>query len=212
MAAKQMMGIIAGVDEVGRGPLAGPVIAAAVIIERLAIPKGTADSKMVPAAKREALYELICKNAQSFALGRAEVDEIDAINIHHASLLAMRRAVEALVVVPEIVWVDGKFCPQLSMPVEAIVQGDVWVPIISAASIIAKVTRDREMIALDKEFPGYGFAQHKGYSTPGHLAALQSLGPCCHHRRSFSPVRDAQARKNAVLDIVLVGDLEHREE
>ncbi len=178
---------IAGVDEVGRGPLAGAVIAAAVILE---VPiRGLTDSKKLSAKRRADLSEAIQLKAQSYAFGRVEAAEIDEINIHKASLLAMKRAIEALSIVPVRVLADGLYCPDITMPVEAIVRGDASVPEISAASILAKVARDQEMILLDATYPGYGFAQHKGYPTVQHREALKQLGPCMIHRRSFAPVR-----------------------
>jgi ribonuclease HII len=177
----------AGVDEVGRGPLAGAVVAAAVILKH-PIP-GLADSKTLSEKKRKALSERIKEEAAAYAFGRAEVREIDELNIHHATLLAMKRAVEALPTTPTSVCVDGLFVPKLAVPCQAIVQGDGLIPEISAASILAKVLRDEEMVALDKCYPGYGFAQHKGYGTAFHRQALARLGPCPIHRRSFAPVR-----------------------
>ncbi|QKT02351.1 ribonuclease HII [Ectothiorhodospiraceae bacterium 2226] len=184
--------LLAGVDEVGRGPLAGPVVAAAVILPDRPRIRGLTDSKLLSAEQREALAVKIRARALACALGRAEVEEIDHLNIFHASLLAMRRAVEALATVPEYAVVDGNRCPEhLPCPSEAVVQGDLRVPCISAASILAKVARDAEMAALDAAYPGYGFAQHKGYATAMHLEALRALGPCAIHRRSFAPVRAA---------------------
>jgi ribonuclease HII len=180
---------IAGVDEAGRGPLAGPVFAAAVILDPARSLAGLADSKVLSAARRERLALTIRDGAQAWAIGRAEIDEIDRYNILNASLLAMQRAVQGLGVEPRQVLVDGNRCPQLSYPVQAIVRGDALVPAISAASILAKVARDAEMVALDALYPGYGFAQHKGYPTRVHLECLQRLGPCPLHRRSFAPVR-----------------------
>jgi ribonuclease HII len=181
--------LIAGVDEVGRGPLAGPVVAAAVILDPNNPIEGLADSKKLSEKKREALFDIICENALSFAITRAEVEEIDTINIFQASLLAMKRAIEQLAIQPEKVLVDGSHCPRIELPCEAIIKGDQKVQAISAASIIAKVSRDREMIALHQQFPEYGFAQHKGYPTKQHLAALQTHGVTDYHRRSFSPVK-----------------------
>lgn len=181
--------LIAGVDEAGRGPLAGPVLAAAVILDPKKPILGLADSKLLTARKREELYQIITQQALAFAIGRAEVLEIEQINILQASLLAMQRAVNALTVSPERVLVDGLHCPKLPYPVHAIIKGDQIVGAISAASIIAKVTRDREMIELDARYPGYGFAVHKGYPTKGHLAALKKLGVCPIHRQLFAPVR-----------------------
>ena len=181
--------LVCGVDEVGRGPLAGPVVAAAVILDPARPIDGLADSKKLSEKRREALYLEICDSALAWSLGRAEVAEIDAINILQASLLAMRRAVAALTVVPQQALVDGNRLPDLPCPARALVGGDASEPCISAASIIAKVTRDREMVALDAEFPGYGLARHKGYPTSVHLRALRELGATEIHRRSFAPVR-----------------------
>jgi ribonuclease HII len=180
--------LIAGVDEVGRGPLAGPVIAAAVILDENHPIAGLADSKTLSAKRREFLAQQIQEWALAFALGRAEVEEIDRINILQASLLAMQRAVAQLPIAPNQVLVDGKHCPLVNCRVQAIVQGDKTVAAISAASIIAKVARDREMEELDKQYPGYGLARHKGYPTRIHLEALQRLGVSPIHRRSFAPV------------------------
>jgi ribonuclease HII len=180
---------IAGVDEAGRGPLAGPVIAAAVILDPARPITGLNDSKQLSAARREALDVLIRSHAHSFALGRAEATEIDALNILQATLLAMQRAVAALGCLPGEVWVDGNRAPAFGCPARAIVRGDQTVPAISAASILAKVARDAEMRALDAAHPGYGFAVHKGYPTAVHLAALDRLGPTPVHRLSFAPVR-----------------------
>ena len=180
---------VAGVDEVGRGPLAGPVVAAAVILDPARPIKGLADSKKLSEKRREALAEVIKEQALSWALGRAEVEEIDQLNILQASLLAMQRAVAALLPAAEFALVDGNRCPDLACPAEAVVRGDDRVPVISAASVIAKVARDREMVALEQVFPGYGLAQHKGYPTKAHLEALQRLGVATIHRRTFGPVR-----------------------
>jgi ribonuclease HII len=181
--------LTAGVDEVGRGPLAGPVVAAAVILDPARPIAGLKDSKQLSERKREALAAQIRSDALAWALGRAEVEEIDAINILQASLLAMQRAVAALSLAPELVLVDGNHCPRLACPAQAIVKGDSLVPAISAASILAKVSRDREMLDLDARYPGYGLAQHKGYPSKAHLAALQALGASPVHRRSYAPVR-----------------------
>lgn len=181
---------IAGVDEVGRGPLAGAVVAAAVILNPEVPVEGLMDSKKLSEKKRELLADEIREKALCWCVARAEVEEIDRINILQASLLAMRRAVMGLSIAPEQVLVDGNRCPQLDYPVEAIVKGDALVPAISAASILAKVVRDREMVELDKIYPGYGLAGHKGYPTAAHIKALQQLGPSAIHRRSFGPVRD----------------------
>jgi ribonuclease HII len=181
--------LLAGVDEVGRGPLAGDVMAAAVILDPRRPIAGLADSKKLTEAQRERLYGEICGKALSWSVARASVAEIDEINILQASLLAMRRAVEALQQQPEHVLVDGNKLPRWRYSAEAIVQGDGRVPAIAAASIIAKVTRDREMTELDAVYPGYGFAKHKGYGTKVHIEALQSLGATPIHRRSFAPVK-----------------------
>lgn len=176
-------------DEAGRGPLAGPVISAAVILDPDKPILGLADSKQLTEKKREALFFEICQKALAFGIGRAEVREIDTINILQATLLSMQRAIENLAIKPIKVLVDGNCCPKIPYPVEAIIDGDSLIPAISAASIIAKVTRDREMVLLDKEYPGYGFAKHKGYGTIAHRQSLQQLGPSIIHRKSFAPVR-----------------------
>jgi ribonuclease HII len=186
---KQAWLLVAGVDEVGRGPLAGPVVAAAVILHPERSIPGLADSKKLSEKRREALDPLIREQAHCWSLGRAEVEEIDRINILQASLLAMQRAVASLPISPDRVLVDGNRPPQLDCPVEAIVGGDRLIEAISAASIIAKVARDREMVALDTQYPGYGLAKHKGYPTKAHLAGLETLGVSPIHRRSFGPVR-----------------------
>lgn len=182
--------VIAGVDEVGRGPLAGPVIAAAVILDPEQPIYGLADSKSISEKKRNILAIEIMQKSRAWAIARAEVYEIDELNILQASLLAMCRSVYALNIKPELVLVDGNQCPDLDLPVEAIIKGDTKVAAISAASIIAKVARDREMTDIDNEYPGYGFAVHKGYPTKAHLKALKQLGACPIHRRSFAPVRN----------------------
>ena len=182
--------IIAGVDEVGRGPLCGPVIAAAVILDPACPIEGLNDSKKLSEKRREALFDVICQDALAWSLGRADVAEIDDLNILHATMLAMQRAVEGLSVKPEMAYIDGNRCPKLSCPAEAIVKGDSRVPEIAAASIIAKVTRDREMVIMDSKWPGYGIAGHKGYPTKVHMEALRKLGPAPIHRRSFKPVRE----------------------
>jgi ribonuclease HII len=170
------------VDEVGVGPLAGPVLAAAVILNSKNPIDGLTDSKLLTAKKREILCEIIKNNCLAWAVGRAEVEEIDHINILQASLLAMQRAINALNVKPDHVQVDGKYCPKINYSVEAIISGDNLVPAISAASIIAKVIRDREMIAYDEIYPQYGFKNHKGYGTKQHLAALKQFGVTPIHR------------------------------
>lgn len=180
--------LLAGVDEVGRGPLAGPVFAAAVILDKNKPIIGLTDSKLLTAKARQKFALLIKENALAWALGRAEVNEIDTINIFQASLLAMQRAINALAMVPQQVLVDGNHVPKINYPVIAIIKGDQLIPAISAASIIAKVARDQVMVELDKQYPGYGLAQHKGYGTKQHIQALRLLGPCEIHRRSFAPV------------------------
>lgn len=182
---------VAGVDEVGRGPLAGPVIAAAVILDPSRPIQGLADSKKLSERQRERLDETIRSHALAWALGRCEACEIDALNILQASLEAMRRAVAALPIAPAHALIDGNRCPLLACSAEAIVKGDQTVPAISAASIIAKVARDREMLDWDARYPVYGFAAHKGYPTAVHRQALQQHGPCPCHRRSFAPVKQA---------------------
>jgi ribonuclease HII len=181
-------GAICGVDESGRGPLAGPVYAAAVILKKNVVIDGLADSKTLPAAKREALALEIKGRASAWAVASASVAEIDSLNILQASLLAMRRAVEGLGIPPRRVVVDGLHCPQLPCPVRAIVRGDATVAAISAASILAKVARDAIMLELHLRYPQYGFDCHKGYATELHLAALRAHGVCEIHRRSFAPV------------------------
>ncbi len=181
-------GLHAGVDEAGRGPLAGPVVAAAVILDDLQPIKGLADSKTLSALRRERLYEQIMAHSLCCAVGQASVAEIDALNILQASLLAMQRAVQGLRLKPVKVLVDGNRLPRLPMLAEAIVGGDARVPSISAASIVAKVTRDRWCEQYHQLYPQYGFASHKGYGTAEHLAALRRHGACPEHRRSFAPV------------------------
>jgi ribonuclease HII len=183
--------LIAGVDEVGRGPLVGAVVTAAVILDPAKPIVGLADSKKLSEKRRLALYEEIKEKALAWSLGRAEPEEIDQINILHATMLAMQRAVAGLALVPDFVLIDGNRCPALPMPAQAVVKGDSLVAEISAASILAKVTRDREMAELDLLFPQYGFAQHKGYPTALHMERLTQHGVTPHHRRSFAPVRNA---------------------
>jgi ribonuclease HII len=185
---------ICGIDEAGRGPLAGPVVAAAVIFPARRRPKGLADSKSLDEPAREALFAEITAQA-IWGVGVATVAEIDALNIRQATLLAMRRAVAALSLPPTAALVDGNDPPELTCPVEAIVDGDAYVPLIGAASIVAKVTRDRMMTDACVRWPGYGFARHKGYAVPEHRAALETLGPCPIHRMSFRPVAEAAARR-----------------
>ncbi|MBK1719831.1 ribonuclease HII [Thiocystis violacea] len=182
--------LIAGVDEAGRGPLAGPVCAAAVILDPARRIDGIADSKKLTPARRERLDGLIRERALAWSIAWASAGEIDRLNILQATMLAMRRAVAALQVTPGRVLIDGNRCPDLDVDAEAIVGGDGSVPVIGAASILAKVARDRFMVRLDLEFPGYGFAKHKGYPTRDHLEALRRLGPTVQHRRSFAPVRE----------------------
>ncbi|MDO9323254.1 MAG: ribonuclease HII [Pseudomonas sp.] len=181
--------LVAGVDEVGRGPLCGAVVTAAVILDPARPILGLNDSKKLTAARRELLFDEICEKALSWCIARAEVEEIDQLNILHATMLAMQRAVAGLSVTPRLALIDGNRCPVLDVPTAAVVKGDSKVPAIAAASILAKVSRDREMQAIDREYPGYGIAGHKGYPTPFHLEALQRLGPTPIHRRSFAPVR-----------------------
>jgi len=181
--------LIAGVDEAGRGPLAGPVIAAAVILDPNKPIEGLNDSKQLTEKKREELFEIIQERALAFCIARADVDEIDRINILQATLLAMQRAIAGLSICPDLALIDGNQLPLLTCKAQAIIKGDETEPAISAASILAKVARDREMCLLDKQFPEYGFSQHKGYGTKGHLLALEKYGPCILHRRSFAPVK-----------------------
>ncbi|CAM5395630.1 Ribonuclease HII OS=Stutzerimonas stutzeri OX=316 GN=rnhB PE=3 SV=1 [Stutzerimonas stutzeri] len=199
--------LVAGVDEVGRGPLCGPVVTAAVILDPLRPIQGLNDSKKLSEARREALFDEIQEKALAWCIARAEVEEIDRLNILHATMLAMQRAVEGLSVLPRLALIDGNRCPVLSVPSAAVVQGDASVPAIAAASILAKVSRDREMQALDLVYPGYGLAGHKGYPTPVHLQALESLGPTPIHRRSFAPVRVLLERAAHTCTAVAVGEL-----
>lgn len=180
--------LIAGVDEAGRGPLAGPVVAAAVILDPGQRIRGLRDSKELTASARERLAEAIRERAIAWAIARSEVAEIDSLNILQASLLAMRRAIDCLMQRPDVVWIDGLHCPPLDCPARAIVDGDRQIAAIAAASILAKTARDALLVELDRVYPVYGFARHKGYSTPEHLAALAAHGPCPAHRRSFGPV------------------------
>jgi ribonuclease HII len=187
--------LVAGVDEAGRGPLAGPVVAAAVILDDLKRIRGLADSKVLTQLRRERLYDEIRAKALAFCIAEASVEEIDQLNILQATMLAMKRAVEGLRLPPNKVLIDGNRLPHLRVRAEAIVGGDATVPSISAASILAKVARDAMCVAHEERYPQYGFAEHKGYSTPAHLAALLAHGPCAWHRRSFAPVREAAARR-----------------
>ena len=181
---------VAGIDEVGRGPLAGPVVAAAVILDQRQPIKGLADSKKLTALRREKLFDEIRAKELCCSIAQASVEEIDRLNILQATLLAMRRAVEGLRLKPNKVLVDGNRLPDIGLPAQAIVGGDALVPAISAASILAKVHRDRWCLELDQLYPQYGFAKHKGYGTAAHLAALQAHGPCAEHRISFRPVAE----------------------
>ncbi|MBK1655597.1 ribonuclease HII [Allochromatium vinosum] len=185
--------LIAGVDEAGRGPLAGPVCAAAVILDPARPIAGIGDSKKLSPARRERLEPLIRDQALAWSVAWASAEEIDRLNILHATLLAMRRAVESLQIRPVKALIDGNRCPQLDIAAEAIVGGDGSVPAIGAASILAKVARDRFMLELDAECPGYGFAKHKGYPTREHLDAIERLGPCRWHRLSFAPLSQSRS-------------------
>jgi ribonuclease HII len=189
-ALKATTGPIAGVDEAGRGPLAGPVVAAAVILERRNIPRGLNDSKKMTAEAREIAFAAILECALAVGVGEASVDEIDFVNIRQATHLAMARAIRALAIAPMFALVDGNDAPALPCPCDTIVEGDGRSVSIAAASIVAKVTRDRLMRALHEEHPGYGWFSNKGYGTGEHLEALGRLGPCRHHRRSFAPVHN----------------------
>lgn len=182
---------IAGVDEVGRGPLAGSVVAAAVILDPAKPVAGLFDSKLLDEARRDTLDVLIRQNALAFCIAEASVEEIDSLNILHASMLAMQRAVQGLCIVPHLVLVDGNRCPDITTPAVAVVKGDQRVQSISAASIIAKVARDKMMVELHQQFPCYGLAQHKGYPTAFHRQAIIEHGVAAFHRRSFKPVREA---------------------
>jgi ribonuclease HII len=185
--------LTAGVDEAGRGPLAGPVVVAAVILDPHQRINGLRDSKILAPERREALAARIRERALAFSVVAIDVGDIDRLNIFHATMLGMTRALAALAPMPEFALIDGNRVPkQLCCASRAIVDGDALEPAISAASILAKVARDRMMVELDARFPGYGFAQHKGYSTPEHFAALDRLGPCPEHRRSFAPVLQAE--------------------
>lgn len=179
---------IAGVDEAGRGPLAGPVFAAAVILPPNLVIKGLTDSKKLTEKKREELFDIIQEKAIAWAIGQAAVHEIDTINILQAALLAMKRAVEGLKIVPDLALIDGNQAPVLACETRTIIQGDLTEPVISAASVLAKVSRDREMVMLDQQYPQYGFAKHKGYATVDHISALEMHGPSKIHRVSFAPV------------------------
>jgi len=184
--------LIAGVDEAGRGPLAGPVVAAAVILDPALRLRGLRDSKLLTPAAREELAIEIRARALAWAVAESNVGEIDALNILQATLLAMKRAIERLTTRPEVVWIDGIHCPALDYPMRAIVDGDRLIAAIAAASILAKTSRDAMLVELDRSYPKYGFARHKGYATPEHLAALRELGPCPVHRRFFAPVAQCE--------------------
>ncbi|MFM9865296.1 MAG: ribonuclease HII [Micropepsaceae bacterium] len=191
---RKIEGPVAGIDEAGRGPLAGPVYAAAVILDPARLPRGLDDSKAMTADAREKAFDKIMELALAVGVGVADVDEIDAINILQATMLAMRRAAEQLALAPVAALVDGNRAPALACPVETIVDGDAKSMSIAAASIIAKVTRDRVMCALDQQHPGYNWASNKGYGTRDHLEALERLGPSVQHRRSFAPVAQLKLR------------------
>ncbi|WP_219271873.1 ribonuclease HII [Pseudomonas sp. Xaverov 83] len=193
--------LVAGVDEVGRGPLCGAVVTAAVILDPNRPILGLNDSKKLTEARREKLYDEICEKALSWHIARAEVEEIDELNILHATMLAMQRAIEGLHIAPKMAMIDGNRCPKLTMPAEAVVKGDSKVPAIAAASILAKVSRDREMAAFELIYPGYGIGGHKGYPTPVHLEALARLGPTPIHRLSFAPVRQAYEARESLSEV-----------
>lgn len=203
---------LCGVDEAGRGPLAGPVFAAAVVLDPARPIEGLADSKILTAARREALFDEIRSRAMAWHIAFATVEEIDTLNILHATMLAMQRAVHGLAacgIAPDLVQVDGNRCPHVPYPVEAVIKGDATVQAISAASILAKVARDRELVALHAQYPEYGFDSHVGYGTPQHLLALARFGATPHHRRSFAPVREALLRGPLGADAMLpVGELD----
>ncbi|MBC7379302.1 MAG: ribonuclease HII [Burkholderiaceae bacterium] len=199
------IGLMAGVDEAGRGPLAGPVVAAAVILDDTKRIRGLADSKVLSALQRAKLYDQIRERALCCSVAQASVEEIDELNILHATMLAMKRAVEGLRLKPAKVLVDGNRIPTLDVLAEAVIGGDAKIRAISAASILAKVHRDRLCETLHEEFPHYGFAAHKGYGTPEHLAALKLHGACRHHRRFFSPVAAALVTHGGTSITVTVG-------
>jgi ribonuclease HII len=190
MINKQGSILIAGVDEAGRGPLAGPVYAAAVILNPDLPIEGLTDSKKLTEKQRESLFDIIQARALAFGIAFASVEEIEKINILQATFLAMRRAVEMLKISPELVLVDGNQSPKLTYPTQMIIKGDESEPAISAASILAKVSRDREMLKWHEQFPVYGFAQHKGYATAKHLSAVREHGPCFIHRKTFAPITE----------------------
>ena len=190
------MTLIAGVDEAGRGPWAGPVFAAAVILNPAKPIAHLADSKKLSHKQREYLFEQVCQDALSFAIAKSTVAEIEKLNILQASLLAMHRAVNKLNIKPELVLVDGKQIPKWSYSAKAVIDGDNLIPAISAASILAKVARDKYMLMLDEDYPMYGFCKHNGYGTPQHQAALKQYGPCPHHRMTFAPLRSYMLQYN----------------
>ena len=181
--------LVVGIDEAGRGPLAGPVVAAAVILHPERVIAGLGDSKKLSETKRERLFDEIIEHSHAYGIGRATAEEIDQINILQATFLAMQRAVQAMPIRPHRALVDGNCCPDLGCPAESVIKGDQKIEAIMAASILAKVTRDREMRAYDEQYPGYGFAKHKGYGTKQHLEAIHSLGPVAIHRQSFAPIK-----------------------
>jgi len=187
---KTIAGPVAGVDEAGRGPLAGPVVAAAVILDRRRVPKGLNDSKQMTMLAREDAFARIMEKAVAVGVGEASVDEIDLVNIRQATHLAMARAVRALVPAASFALVDGNDAPALPCPCDVLIKGDGRSLSIAAASIIAKVTRDRLMLALSEQFPAYGWDSNKGYGTEEHMEALSRVGPCAHHRRSFAPIHN----------------------
>jgi ribonuclease HII len=201
-AALRGVGVICGIDEAGRGPWAGPVVAAAVILDPARLPRGVNDSKVLEPERREALYHVIVERAE-IGVGIVEVDRIDAINILQATFAAMAEAVLALARQPAFAFIDGNRAPKLPCETQTIIAGDAKCLSIAAASIIAKVTRDRLMVTLDALWPGYGFARHKGYGTPEHQDALKRLGPCVHHRRSFAPIRACLAGEAIIPDAEL---------
>ena len=184
------MNLIAGVDEAGRGPLAGAVVAAVVILDPGFFIKGITDSKKLSEKKREELFPIICEHALGWGIAEASAKEIDEINILQATLLAMQRAVAKLKIKPTEVLIDGNQCPKLPYPTRAIIKGDSLIQAIGAASILAKVTRDRYLLKLHEKYPEYGFAQHKGYPTAAHVTALRKYGPCSEHRFSYRPVKE----------------------
>lgn len=182
-------GIVCGVDEAGRGPLAGPVFAAAVVLDSKQIITGLKDSKKLSSKRRAILFDEITSKSKAYAIAFATVEEIDSLNILQATMLAMQRAVNALAITPNLALIDGSFSPHLSCSTLNLVKGDVYEPAISAASILAKVSRDRVLSAIGQIFPYYGFSKHFGYGTQAHLASLAEYGPCEHHRKSFAPIR-----------------------